>query len=91
MFGMPRASQDFLPGLKLILPRRYVFEDELTLFVGHRIEGVFGDYYPTTHPGVEIAIHTKDLRALEPDRNRPRVRLRTVERGILLAAASYIM
>jgi hypothetical protein len=40
---------------------------------------------------VEVAIHTKDLRAFEYDGNVPCVGLRTVERGILLAAASHVM
>jgi len=52
---------------------------------------MLGNHDPTAHPGMEIAVDPKQLGLFEREGNAPRMRLRSVERGILLAGTSDVM
>src|SRR5262249_42596370 len=43
----------------------HIFEHKLALVVCHSVEWVFSHHHPAAHPGVEIAIHSKNLRLFE--------------------------
>src|SRR4030095_624475 len=83
-------AQSFLPDLERVLSCRHIFQRELALFVGYGIERVLGNHHPAAHPGMEITIHSEDLRSFEGERNTPRMRLCAIEWRIFLFEAAAV-